>query len=632
MVKDRTRPRQPVSKLSPRKIGKNEWRAAITLVSFLFLANFCYVNLRSGTDPLLEALSRPHLVMISWGTLLLLFTALGILLGPLGWGRGIICLSVAIFYQFLSGYRFTTKSPFDFSVAAYNSESTFTLEALLLIGESIGFLSIFISLGYLLLAFFWRPLRTVLFSATYLSAKRFLVGGGALGLYLILTFTHLAPHDELGQFSLSVFAHYRTNDEFRFAEHYPTGTYPLILTESSPTPPSRRPHIFLIEIESFNPRFIEKRSETGTEIMPFFSSLITQGLYCDLFYGNTVQSAKGQFASLFSLIPTIRQKEFIRYTDTPLYSLAAALRDVGYTTWFVKAYKNIQFDNTGVFALRHGFDRAFSIHDYLKPGDTDRQWGWGIEDQLFYRRLFEHIDTRNEVASGKQPLFVVLHTVMNHMKFNKTPPELRFIYPEPRTIAEHFANTIHLSDRHLAVFFEELRKRPYLSDSMVIITGDHGFPTGEHGYDHNELSYYDEFFRTPLLIVYPGVVEPRRITDSAFSQIDIAPTILDIIGYRPARHHFQGQSILHPVDPARPLYLVQPYAGTYLGIVEYPMKYVRHLRSGEEFVYDLQNDPREEKNLTREIEPARLERWRGLLENIYLTQYLLEKKQVWPGK
>ena len=401
--------------------------------------------------------------------------------------------------------------------------------------------------------------------------------------------------------------------------------------EEEPVPPARTPHIFLIEVESFNPRFVEK-SGSGTEIMPVFSKLIPRGFYADLFYGNSVQSSKGQFATLFSLIPTIRQKEFIRYPSAPLYSLADALRDAGYTTWFVKAYKNIQFDNTGVFALGHGFDRAFSIHDHLRPGDTDRLWGWGIEDNLFYRRFFEHLDTQADIVAGRRPLFVLLHTVMNHMKFNKTPKELRFIHPEPRDIGENFANTIHLTDRDLAVFFEELGKRDYLKGSMVIITGDHGFTTGEHGYEHNELYYFEEFFRTPFLLIYPGVVEPRRVSDAAFSQMDIAPTVLDAIGYRPARHHFRGRSMLRPPEPGRPIYLVQPYNGTYLCIVEYPMKYVRHLRSGEELVFDLQSDPREEKNILSEVDKGRLDRWRGLLEDIYLSQYLLETGNVWPGK
>ncbi len=621
-----------MSKISPSKIGIREWRAALALLVFLFFSNFMYVQMRSGLDPFLDALAHPHLVMGSIAALIALFTAIGILAGPLGPIRGILCLCVVTFYQLLSGYHFVTKSPFDFSVMAYNSTIAFTFESLEIIRESVGITAVLFSVGYSVLSLAWTPLRTILFSATYLSPRRIAVGMSAASAYLLLSLSGLAPYDEFGQFLLSIVSHYRTAEQFHFTDRYPAGTYPLLVTEKEPSVPARRPHIFLIEIESFNPRFIEKKSKNGQEIMPFFSSLIPQGLYVDLFYGNSVQSAKGQFTTLFSLVPTIRYKEFLRYTDTSLYSLADALRDAGYTTWFVKAYKNIQFDNTGVFVLRHGFDRAFSIHDHLRPGDTDHIWGWGIEDQLFYRRFFEHLDTREEIVSGKQPLFVVLHTVMNHMKFNKTPRELRYIYPEPQTMEENFANTIHLSDRHLAVFFSEMAKRDYLKDHLVVITGDHGFTTGEHGYEHNELYYFEECFRTPFLLLYPGIVEPNRVSDTAFSQLDIAPTILDAIGYRPQRHHFQGQSIIHPQDAARPIYLVQPYNGTYLGIVEYPMKFVHHLRSGEEMVFDLQRDPRETKNLVTETDSVRLARWRAMLEQIYLVQYLLETDNVWPGQ
>lgn len=618
-----------MSKLSPGGASRKEWLALCALLSFLFFSTFFYVQVRSGIDPFLNALAKPHLVVLSWAALLSLFGAVVILLGPLGPVRGIVCLFLVVWYECLGGYHFVTKSPFDFSVMAYNSDIALTRESLIVIYDSIGLVPLLFAAGYVFLSIFWRPLRLVLFSWTYLSARRAAIAGTALASYVVLTGATLTPYDEVGQFFLSVVTHYWEGDAYRFNERYPRGSYPLVVTESNPSPPLRRPHIFLIEIESFNPRFLEKKNESGTEIMPVFSRLIAQGFYVDLFYGNSVQSSKGQFATLFSLIPTIRQKEFVRYSQTPMYSLASALREAGYTTWFVKAYKSIQFDNTGVFALAHGFDRAFSIHDYLKPEDVDRIWGWGVEDQLFYRRFFEHIDSREEIVSGRQPLFVVLHTVMNHMKFNKTPPELRFIYPEPRTIAENFANTIHLTDRDLAVFFKELGKRDYLKESMVIITGDHGFPIGEHGYEHNELSFYEEFFRTPFLLIYPGVVEPRRVSDTPFSHLDIAPTILDAIGYRPPRHHFQGQSMLNPTDPSRPIYLVQPYNGTYLGIVEYPMKYVRHLRSGTEMVFDLQSDPQEGKNIATEIESGRLDRWRGMLEQIYLSQYLLEMGQVW---
>jgi hypothetical protein len=616
----------------PQRTPNIDRRAPVGVITFLFLTDMFYINARSGVDPFFDAWRSPHLVLLSWLALIALFVALLHLFSPLNRLRGVVLLSFMGFYQCLTGYHFVTKTPFDFSVMAYNSDATFNIEALVIIFESIGALPLIFFGGYVVLALFWRPLHTAFFAPLPFSRRRIAIGFIALGLYIALTAVNVTPHDEIGQFFRSIVTYHRDAEQYRFAEQYPAGSYPFVVTEPAPTPPARRPHIFLIEIESFNPRFIEQKNPAGLAIMPVFASLIPKGLYIDHFYGNTVQSSKGQFATLFSLLPSLRQKEFIRHADNRFYSLAALLRDNGYTGWFVKAYKNITFDNTGVFTLKNGFDRAFSIYDFLKEGESAHSWGWGIEDQLFYRRFFEHLDTRTEVTSGEKPLFVVLHTVMNHMKFNKTPPELRHIYPEPQNMAENFANTIHLSDKQLAVFFEELGKRDYLKESIVIITGDHGFTTAEHGYEHNELYYFEEFFRTPFLLIYPGVVTPQRIADTAYSQIDIAPTILDIIGLTPPKHHFRGQSMLHPKEPGRPVLLIQPYNGTFLGVVEYPLKYVRHIRTGDEFVYDLQNDPQETTNMVGGYLSAQLDRWRGMLREIYLNQYLLETDQVWPGK
>lgn len=606
-------------------------RASIEVITILFITGMLYVNIRYGIDHFLDALREPHLIMFSWLALVMLFAALYTLFSPVGRLRGGLMMFVIIIYQGLTGYHFNSSTPFDFSVIAYNADAAFNVEALGIIYERIGALPLVFLAGYILLTIFWRPLRNAFFTSRPFSRRRIVCGFAAIGLYATLTAANLTPHDEIGQFLRSIVVFYRGAEQYRFDEQYPSGRYPYIVSEREPTTPARTPHIFLIEIESFNPRYIEQKTPTGLSVMPFFSGLIPMGLYVDHFYGNTVQSSKGQFATLFSLLPSIRHKEFIRYTGDHFYSIAALLRDNGYTTWFVKAYKTITFDNTGAFARKNGFDRAFSIHEVLKADDMTHSWGWGIEDQLFYHRFFEHLDTCKEVVSGGRPLFILLHTVMNHMMFNKTPLGFRFMYPTPRNMAENYANSIHLSDKHLAVFFEELSKRDYLKNSLVIITGDHGFPTAEHGFEHNELSYFEEFFRTPFLLIYPGIVKPQRISNATYSQLDIAPTILDIIGLTPPLHHFRGQSMLHPKDAARPVHLIQPYNGTFLGVIEYPLKYVRHISTGEEFVYNLERDAREEINLLATTNLAMLDRWRGMLRDIYLNQYLLETNQIWPG-
>ena len=98
---------------------------------------------------------------------------------------------------------------------------------------------------------------------------------------------------------------------------------------------------------------------------------------------------------------------------------------------------------------------------------------------------------------------------------------------------------------------------------MVVVTSDHGFPVGEHGINHNEIGFYDDSFRVPFLLIWKGVVSPARISDAPASQLDIAPTLLHLLGLEQRRHHFQGRSLLDASAPVRPIPLIQPYNGTY---------------------------------------------------------------------
>ena len=91
-------------------------------------------------------------------------------------------------------------------------------------------------------------------------------------------------------------------------------------------------------------------------------------------------------------------------------------------------------------------------------------------------------------------------------------------------------------------------------------------------------------------------MSPRRISDQAFSQIDIAPTLVDLIGLSVDRHHFQGVSLFSDVSD-NSVFLVQPYDGIFLSVVDLPFKYGKQLSSGNEFLYNVILDPFEKTNL-----------------------------------
>jgi len=82
-----------------------------------------------------------------------------------------------------------------------------------------------------------------------------------------------------------------------------------------------------------------------------------------------------------------------------------------------------------------------------------------------------------------------------------------------------------------------------------VITGDHGiwkFPENEEMIPIRKQEHY---FRVPLLIYAPGIVKPGLFEDVG-SQVDIAPTILDILGIR-SENAFVGRSLFLSGGPER---------------------------------------------------------------------------------
>ena len=74
----------------------------------------------------------------------------------------------------------------------------------------------------------------------------------------------------------------------------------------------------------------------------------------------------------------------------------------------------------------------------------------------------------------------------------------RLIYSTPKTIQQHYANSIRLVDLGIETFYNELKKRQLFDDSLVIITADHAFPLGLHGNYHLEAGYHEDSFRIPF--------------------------------------------------------------------------------------------------------------------------------------
>ncbi len=172
---------------------------------------------------------------------------------------------------------------------------------------------------------------------------------------------------------------------------------------------------------------------------------------------------------------------------------------------------------------------------------------------------------------------------------------------------QHFLGTLRSLDENIGRLFAYLDSSGLTDNTIVVITGDHGFFMGDHGW-FDKRFMYEPAIRVPWLVRYPGVVKPGSVSDAMNVNIDNAPTVLDMLGMEiPA--DMQGASLLphmkgqppaqwrdafyyHYYEFAPPHWVVPHY-----GIRTDRYKLINYYTINEWELFDLQKDPDEMENL-----------------------------------
>ncbi len=84
-------------------------------------------------------------------------------------------------------------------------------------------------------------------------------------------------------------------------------------------------------------------------------------------------------------------------------------------------------------------------------------------------------------------------------------------------------------DDSVGALLKTLEEKGVLEDTVVIYTSDQGMFLGEHDYQDKRWSF-EESLRTPLMIRYPKLIKAGTVCNELMSNIDIAPTLLDLAG------------------------------------------------------------------------------------------------------
>ena len=147
-------------------------------------------------------------------------------------------------------------------------------------------------------------------------------------------------------------------------------------------------------------------------------------------------------------------------------------------------------------------------------------------------------------------------------EFNRMTPEQRaawgrYYFPRNRKMLEadlsgkeldnwkyqsyirDYMSVIHSVDLSVGRILDYLEDNGLADNTIVIYTSDQGFYMGEHGW-FDKRFMYEESFRTPLIVSYPGHIKPGSVCSRLVQNIDYAPTFLALAGidkpeYMPGR-------------------------------------------------------------------------------------------------
>jgi Arylsulfatase A and related enzymes len=102
--------------------------------------------------------------------------------------------------------------------------------------------------------------------------------------------------------------------------------------------------------------------------------------------------------------------------------------------------------------------------------------------------------------------------------------------------------TIRAVDENVGRVLDYLEREGLADNTLIVYSSDQGFFLGEHGW-FDKRWIYEESLRTPLLMRWPGVIEPGRVDRHLVSNLDFAETFLEAAGV-PVPAEMQGRSLL----------------------------------------------------------------------------------------
>lgn len=282
-------------------------------------------------------------------------------------------------------------------------------------------------------------------------------------------------------------------------------------------------NVILICNESLSASFLGTFGNTE-KLTPNLDSIAQQSMLFTNLYATGTRTVRGMEAITLSIPPTPGSSIVRRPDNENLFTLGSVFSQKGYDTKFVYGGYGY-FDNMNYFFGNNSFKVV--DRNLFTKGETQFANAWGVCDGDLFKKAIQEADS--SYASGK-PFFQYIMTTSNHRP-----------YTYPNNCVDIASGTgregaVKYTDYAMGQLIRDARSKPWFKNTLIVIVADHCNNSA------GKSSMNIEKYHIPFIVYNPNLVKPAKV-ETQCSQIDVAPTILGLMGWS-YESKFFGKNIL----------------------------------------------------------------------------------------
>ncbi len=307
----------------------------------------------------------------------------------------------------------------------------------------------------------------------------------------------------------------------------------------------QKPNVILIFTEGFSARTASVYSDKYPKLTPNLEAFSRESMVVSNYYNHTAATYRGLHGGLCSLFPKYGAlggwlDSFENIPKTNYKCLTDILAGNGYKSYYLDPHFT---DTSGLDEMmtQLKFDEVLNaeglLHDYLNDEKSLRP-SW-ISDHQMYRSLVGLLAQRKE----ESPFFLTMYSVETHAWVDVVEDGVEY-----RNGKRNVLNTIHNTDHAFGEFWRYFKASEYADNTIIIFTSDHAHyysrPYTKLMEAYEETSYQKLFIgQIPMIIYDPGAKLPMTFDAEFATSIDLAPSLLHLLGIPNEKNAFVGTSI-----------------------------------------------------------------------------------------